>query len=378
MPSQILMPALSPTMEDGTLARWLVKAGDRIAPGDVIAEIETDKATLEFEADRAGTLGRIIVAEGATGVAVGTPIAELEGLPEAPSRRDATLAPASPRARHLAHERGVDLETLTGSGPGGRIVARDIEAAPMRSTERPQTSARSEPPQSAQARKIPLDSMRQIIATRLSEAHRTVPQYTLRRSIRADSLLAIREEMNTTPGRRGPRLTLNDFVLKACATALQQVPAANVIWGGDHLLHLAVSDLAVAIATPKGLMAPVIRHVEDKTLSAISSEMAELSRRARSSRITADELHGASLAVSNLGMHGVESFDAIVTPPHSAILAVGSATRKPVVDAAGGITASTAIQLSLSLDHRVTDGAQGAELLSAIAVNLEHPLSMLT
>ena len=375
MPYQILMPALSPTMEDGTLARWCVGEGDRIAPGDVIAEIETDKATLEFEADRAGTLRRILVAEGSAGVAVNTPIAELH--PDV-ARRDPVRArvAVSPRARSVAKERGIDLGAVTGSGPGGRIIARDLEARGV--VGAPRDEAAAQRLWKRQASDVPIDQKRKAFVALMAQANQEVPQFCLRREVLADRLLATRDAFNKDTGPEGPRLSITDFILRACALALQQVPEANAIWQGDRILRLSGSDLSIAIATEGGLVAPMIRDAETRSLQALSRELTALKTRARAGRLSLADLAGGSLAISNLGMHGVESFDAIVTPPHSAILAVGSVLRKPVVDDQNRIVPASTIQLSLSLDHRVTDGALGAALLSEISAGLEDPQRLLS
>ncbi|KID12536.1 branched-chain alpha-keto acid dehydrogenase subunit E2 [Rhodobacteraceae bacterium PD-2] len=437
MPIQILMPALSPTMEDGTLARWLVKEGDSVSSGDVIAEIETDKATMEFEAADDGVLGRILVTEGTAGVTVNTPIAVLlaegesagdldsaaaapvapaasadatpsatgattaaevapqgageKAAPPAPQGKDGARVFASPLARRIAADRGIDLSALTGSGPRGRVVRADVEAAearpsPARTTPTTQTPGPSRPAATGDVarlyadrphREIALDGMRRTIADRLSEAKQTIPHFYLRRDIRLDALLDLRAQMNAGLAARGVKLSVNDFIIKACAHALQQVPAANAVWAGDRILQLEPSDVAVAVAVEGGLFAPVLRDAQAKSLSALSAEMKDLAARARDRKLTPQEYQGGSFAISNLGMFGIDSFDAVINPPHGAILAVGTGVKRPVVTADGTLGVATLMTATLSVDHRVIDGALGAELLAAIVEALENPLVML-
>ncbi|SNR60735.1 pyruvate dehydrogenase complex dihydrolipoamide acetyltransferase [Puniceibacterium sediminis] len=426
MPVEILMPTLSPTMEEGTLAKWLVKEGDRVTSGDVIAEIETDKATMEFEAVDEGILGALLVSEGTSGIKVNTPIATLlqEGesaaqppvakkpVPEAPPAaavaQAQTEAPvpraegerilASPLARRIAAKRGIDLGQITGSGPSGRIVRADVTGA--EATERPNTTTPEEearvampmpPPAPTGASfdsvarlyvdraytEVTLDGMRKVIAARLTEAKQTIPHFYLRRSIRLDALLDLRKEINTQLAARGIKLSVNDFIIKACALALQQAPAANAVWAGDRILQLEPSDVAVAVAVRGGLFTPVLRDANTKSLSTLSAEMKDLASRARDRKLAPHEYQGGSFAISNLGMYGIESFDAVINPPHGAILAVGAGIRKPVVSVAGEIEVATVMSVTLSVDHRVIDGALGAQLLKAIVRNLEHPVTML-
>jgi pyruvate dehydrogenase E2 component (dihydrolipoamide acetyltransferase) len=450
MPTQILMPALSPTMEEGTLAKWLVKEGDTVSSGDLLAEIETDKATMEFEAVDDGVIGRLLVAAGTEAVKVNTPIAVLlaEGesaadaaAPEAPKATDAgaaaapegsskaaaasspetapaggygrgetaaTPAPApregerifaSPLARRIAKEKGLDLAALKGSGPKGRIVKADVEkaeAAPASSPAKP-APAKEAPaaPVAAPAAtgptatqviamyegraytEVKLDGMRKTIAARLTEAKQTIPHFYLRRDIRLDALLAFRADLNAKLEKRGVKLSVNDFIIKACAIALQQVPKANAVWAGDRVLELKPSDVAVAVAIDGGLFTPVLKDAEAKSLSALSAEMKDLAARARTRKLAPHEYQGGSFAISNLGMFGIDNFDAVINPPHGAILAVGAGVKKPVVGASGEIEVATIMSVTLSVDHRVIDGALGAELLQAIVDNLENPVAML-
>ncbi len=433
MPTEILMPALSPTMEEGKLAKWLVKEGDSVSAGDLLAEIETDKAVMEFEAVEDGVIGRLLVPEGAEGVAVNTPIAVLleegesledyapdgdapepapasDSAPPAPSPAPASAptAPkaatdtrifASPLARRIAAEKGLDLARITGSGPHGRIVKADVEAASATtSAAAPAPAAQSAPgsaPASAPApapveagaiaslyegreyEEIELDGMRKTIAARLSEAKQTIPHFYLRREIRLDALLKMRAEINAGLAARGVKLSVNDFLIKASALALQQVPAANAIWAGDRILRLRPSDVAVAVAVEGGLFTPVLQDAEKKSLSALSAEMKDLADRARARRLAPHEYQGGAFAISNLGMYGIDDFDAVINPPHGSILAVGAGVRKPVVDESGEIGVATVMRVTLSCDHRVIDGAVGAEFLAAIRDNLENPLAML-
>ncbi|MBT55853.1 MAG: pyruvate dehydrogenase complex dihydrolipoamide acetyltransferase [Mameliella sp.] len=425
MPIEILMPALSPTMEDGTLAKWLVKEGDTVSSGDVIAEIETDKATMEFEAVDEGTIGRILVAEGTTNVKVNDPIAVLledgestddisdgpvatapqaqatvaaeaaptsggsdKAAPTAP-RNDTDRVFASPLARRLADQKGLDLSQITGSGPRGRIVKADVEAAtsepvaaapaPVERTPQPAVSsdAISKIYADRPHKELALDGMRRTVAARLTEAKQTIPHFYLRREIRLDALMNFRKQINDQLAPRGIKLSINDFIIKASADALQRVPAANAVWAGDRILQLTPSDVAVAVAVEGGLFTPVLRDAHQKTLSALSSEMKDLAARARDRKLAPHEYQGGSFAISNLGMFGIENFDAVINPPHGAILAVGAGIRKPVVDDNGEIGIATVMSVTLSVDHRVIDGALGAELLNAVVEGLQNPLALL-
>ena len=434
MPVEILMPALSPTMEEGTLAKWLVKEGDTITSGMVIAEIETDKATMEFEAVDEGVMGKILIAEGSEGVKVNTPIAVLLeegesasdiGTPkaapakaeaakpeaEAPKAEAPKAAPAaapagdgqrvfaSPLARRIAKDKGLDLSAIAGSGPHGRIVKADVEgatAAPKASapaaaapTPAAAAPAKAAMPTGADANtvmkmfegrafeEVKLDGMRKTVAARLTEAKQTIPHFYLRRSVELDALMAFREQLNGQLASRGVKLSVNDFIIKASAMALQKVPDANAVWAGDRILRLKPSDVAVAVAVDGGLFTPVIKDAHLKSLSALSAEMKDLAGRARNRKLAPHEYVGGSFAISNLGMFGIENFDAVINPPHGSILAVGAGIKKPVVKADGSIGVANVMSMTLSVDHRVIDGALGAEFLSAIIENLENPLAML-
>ena len=433
MATEVLMPALSPTMEEGTLAKWLVKEGDEVKSGDILAEIETDKATMEFEAVDEGTVGKILIAEGTSGVKVNTPIAVLveegesaDAAPAAkpaakteaaaPARADAapaaaasaaTPAPAAPKsggkrviasplARRLAKEQGIDIATLTGTGPHGRIVKADVEAAAKGGAAKPAAAPTATPAPAAGAmptgpsastvarmyegreyEEVALDGMRKTIAARLTEAKQTIPHFYLRRDVQLDNLMRFRSQLNAQLEARGVKLSVNDFIIKACALALQDVPDANAVWAGDRILKLKPSDVAVAVAIEGGLFTPVLKDAEKKTLSALSAEMKDLAARARNRKLAPHEYQGGSFAISNLGMFGIDNFDAVINPPHGAILAVGAGVKKPVVKADGEIGVATVMSMTLSVDHRVIDGALGAEVLKAIVDYLENPMSML-
>ena len=454
MATEILMPALSPTMEEGKLAKWLVKEGQKVRSGDIIAEIETDKATMEVEAVDEGTVGSILIAEGTDKVKVNTPIAVLleEGEsaaptaqapaaaapppaaaapapgPTAPAAAQPQAAPAvapapapaaakpaanghagerifaSPLARRLASEAKVDLARVAGTGPHGRIVQRDIEAAIKSGTAKAgapaqgtaMTTAAAAAPAPAMAAPmadskvlalyeagsyevLPHDGMRRIIAERLTQSKQTVPHFYLNLDCRLDQLLAARTRINAAAPKEGPRaykLSVNDFVIKALALALQHVPAANATWTAAGMLRHRHSDVGVAVAVEGGLFTPVIRHAELKTLGEISNEMKDLAERARKRRLAPHEYQGGTTSISNLGMYGISSFDAVINPPHATILAVGAGEKRPVVNG-DRIEVATVMTCTLSCDHRVVDGAIGAELLNAFRALIEDPVRML-
>ena len=454
MPIDILMPALSPTMEKGNLAKWLKKEGDKVAPGDVIAEIETDKATMEVEAIDEGVLARIVVPEGSADVPVNQLIAVLAtegedakaiaaGGAAAPAKAEAakaeapkaaeaapaaapapapvTPAPvpavatpsasgsrvfASPLARRLAKEKGVDLGAVKGSGPHGRVIAADVASATLGAAKPAAAAAAPAPaPVAAPAaaapvsnsalleqvkayyepgsyEEVPLDGMRRVIAQRMTEARQTVPTFYLTVDCDMDALLKLREELNKAApekdGKPAYKLSVNDFVIKAYALAFQQVPDANQVWGGDRYLKLKHSDIGVAVAIDggKGLLTPIIRKAETKTLSAISNETRDFAARARNKKLMPHEYQGGSSAISNLGMFGIKDFTAIINPPHATILAVGTSEQRAVVRK-GELAIATQMTVTISCDHRVMDGAMGAQLIGAFKQIIEKPMSML-
>ncbi|MCH1413247.1 MAG: pyruvate dehydrogenase complex dihydrolipoamide acetyltransferase [Rhodobacteraceae bacterium] len=428
MSVNILMPALSPTMEEGTLAKWLVKEGDRIQSGDLIAEIETDKATMEFEAVDEGIIGKLLVTEGSEGVKVNSPIAiilddgedlevqETKDITSQVKPKEQTVisaAPletknpltgvaqtsslrifATPLARRLAKENGVDLGSINGSGPHGRIVKNDVLninafspianqetlADPVLRTNTVQASGSSVENLYAdrEFKEIPLNSMRKTVATRLTEAKQNIPHFYLRKEIKIDELLQVRSRLNAHLAERNNKLSINDFIIKSCALALQSVPMANAVWAEDKILQLKPSDIAVAVSVEDGLFTPIIRDADEKSLSNLSKEMKELAEKARSKKLMPSEYQGGSFSISNLGMFGVDDFDAVINPPHGAILAVGRGLKKPIVNDDDTISVANVMSLTLSVDHRVIDGALGADLLQNIAKYLEDPVLMLT
>jgi pyruvate dehydrogenase E2 component (dihydrolipoamide acetyltransferase) len=424
MPTEILMPALSPTMEEGTLAKWLVKEGDSVVSGDLIAEIETDKATMEFEVVDEGVIGKILVPEGTENVKVNSPIAVL--LEDGEELSNASVSPqpiantsqenatpevaavaekpvynstpaasgarvfASPLARRVAAEKGLDLSQVLGSGPHGRIVKADVIAARPVVPAVPSVSANQAITapnamtsdavvklyQDRETVEVSLDGMRKIIAARLTEAKQTIPHFYLRRDIKIDALMAFRAQANGQLEVRGIKLSVNDFIIKACAMALQSTPAANAVWAGDRLLQLSASDIAVAVAIEGGLVTPVLKDADQKSLSALSAEMKDLAVRAKGKKLAPNEYQGGSFSISNLGMFDIDNFDAVINPPQSAILAVGAGKKKPVVGPEGNLTVATIMSVTMSVDHRAVDGALGAQLLDAIVKNLENPISL--
>ncbi|MCH8466519.1 MAG: pyruvate dehydrogenase complex dihydrolipoamide acetyltransferase [Roseinatronobacter sp.] len=434
MPTEILMPALSPTMEEGTLAKWLVKEGDTVASGDILAEIETDKATMEFEAVDDGVIGKLLIAAGTDGVKVNTPIAVLladgesasdigaaataapeaakadTGAKAAPAGGSAAPVPpaptrggtrvfASPLARRIAAEKGLDLTQGAGSGPHGRIVKADVAdatvapqaaaaapaAAPAMAAAPAKATLASGPTADQVARmydgrdyeEVALDGMRKTVAARLTEAKQTIPHFYLRREVQLDALMAFRADLNRQLEGRGVKLSVNDFIIKACAIALQAVPGCNAVWAGDRMLRLKPSDVAVAVAVEGGLFTPVLKDAHLKSLSALSAEMKDLATRARNKKLAPHEYVGGAMAISNLGMFGIENFDAVINPPHGSILAVGAGIKKPVVGKDGALAVATVMSMTLSVDHRVIDGALGAEFLKEVVTSLENPVTML-
>ena len=447
MPISILMPALSPTMEKGNLAKWLKKEGETVKPGDVIAEIETDKATMEVEAVDEGVLAKIVVPEGTADVPVNQLIAVLAGEGEdvkataaqagkgatpakpAPASQPGGAAPAaaptpaakapqqtapaapqptakpapapgnghgrifsSPLARRLAKDAGIELARIPGSGPHGRIIARDVEAARSGGVLKAPGAAAPLPIQAPSDDKIralfpagsyevvPHDNMRKIIARRLTESKSTIPHFYLTIDCTIDKLLAAREEINAAApkdkdGKPAYKLSVNDFVIKAMALALQKVPEANVTWTEGAMLKHKHSDVGVAVAIPGGLITPVVRSAELKSLSAISSEMKDLAARARARKLKPEEYQGGSTAISNLGMYGIKDFAAVINPPHATILAVGTGEERAVVRK-GVIAVANQMTVTLSTDHRAVDGALGAQFMAAFKALIENPVMM--
>jgi len=430
MPTNILMPALSPTMEKGNLARWLKKEGDKIKSGDIIAEIETDKATMEYEAVDEGTLAKIVVPEGTQDVAVNAVIAVLAAEGEdvkaaasgvksapqtAPKPQAAAPKPAmppaspqpaqqaaasganrifsSPLARRLAKDANVDLNRVQGTGPHGRVIARDIDAAKSgKGLRAPSAASAPMPmaatPSDAQIRAlyedgsydfVPHDSMRKIIAQRLTLSKQTIPHFYLTLDCDIGKLLAAREEINAAApvkdGKPAYKISVNDFVIKALALALQRVPDANVTWTEAGMLHHKHSDVGVAVAIPGGLITPVVRQAEAKSLSTISNEMKDYAARARTRHLKPQEYQGGSTAISNLGMYGIKDFAAVINPPHATILAVGAGEERAVVRNSA-LAVATIMTVTLSTDHRSVDGALGAEMLGAFKKLIENPVMM--
>ena len=419
MPINIQMPALSPTMEEGTLAKWLVKEGDTVESGDVMAEIETDKATMEFEAVDEGIIGKILVPEGSSGVKVNEIIAILlddgedvsnievqepenkQGIIETintvenkPSIKlensnkslNKERVFATPLARRIAKSNNLELTNIKGTGPYGRIVKADVESNNISYLEKPATLSMTSSTttetikdiyKDRHFKEIALDGMRTVIANRLTEAKQTIPHFYLRRSVSLDKLLMIRAEMNDGLADKGIKISVNDFIIKASSLALQDIPKANVVWAHDRILQMKSSDVAVAVSVEGGLYTPVLFDSENKSISSLSSEIKVLASKARDKKLSPREYQGGSFAISNLGMMGVENFDAVINPPHGSILAVGAGTKKPIVMEDGNISVATIMSMTLSVDHRAIDGALGAEFLARIAYYLENPVNML-
>ncbi len=397
MPIEILMPAVAPSMTEGNIVRWAKKEGETVKPGEVLLELETDKAVVEVEAQHAGVLGRILVPEGTNGVKVDTPIALLAvngedprslaagtraAAPPAPAAAAApaaapaavpTPAPpggrifASPLARRIAKELDVDLARIRGSGPNGRVLKADVLAA-ARAGAAPAAAL------AAAFEDIPHTNTRRIIAQRLAEAKRSVPHFYLSIDCEVDALLSARRQANEFI--EGAKLSVNDFVIKAVALALRKVPAANAAWTDTAIRRYRDVDISVAVATPKGLVTPVVRVADQKSVGRISAEMKELSARAQQGRVRPDEYQGGGFTISNLGMYGIREFAAIINPPQACILAVGAAEQRPVVRA-GALAVATLMTCTLSVDHRAVDGALGAEFLAAFKKLIESPVALL-
>src|SRR6516225_2024000 len=431
----VLMPQLGETVAEGKITQWFKSAGDAIKPGDNLFEIETDKVSMEVPSTTAGVLAEIrvpagevapvgavvaVIADGAAASAA--PAAETPSKPApssaAPAARPAPVAApikldpffevrtpqrnygparlaggrsATPLARRLAAEGGIDLAAVSASGPHGRIVARDVEAAARAAPKAAPGVALATGPSAEEVKalyrdvpfqEVPLDGMRRIIATRLVQAKQTIPHFYLTADVEIGRLITLREEANAAAPKDGDgkvafKLSLNDLIIKAWAAALQRVPAANAVWAQDRILRFQHCDIGVAVAIEGGLIAPVIRRAEMKALSVISNEMKELAARARARKLTPDEYQGGSSAISNLGMYGVREFSAVINPPQATMLAVGAARRQAVETEDGGVAFASVLAVTLSCDHRVVDGALGAELLAAFKSFIERPVTML-
>lgn len=442
MPINILMPALSPTMEEGNLAKWLVKEGDSVTSGDVLAEIETDKATMEVEAVDEGTVGKIVVPDGTAGVKVNELIAVLledgedasaidtsaaasappqaasapadapAATPDvAPTAPSAPAGPApvaasgdrviaSPLARRIAKQNGIDLSSVTGTGPRGRVVKADVEATIAGGTSKAASSPSAAAPSQATAAPakgmsddavlklfeegsyelVPHDGMRRTIAARLTESKQTIPHFYVSVDCQLDALLKLRSELNKSAPVKDEKpaykLSVNDMVIKALALGLRDVPDANVSWTANDMVKHKHADVGVAVSIPGGLITPIVRRAEEKPLSIISNEMKDLGKRAKDRKLQPLEYQGGTTAVSNMGMMGVSNFSAVVNPPHATILAVGAGEQRPVVKD-GALAIATVMTVTLSTDHRCVDGALGAELLAAFKSYIENPMSML-
>lgn len=443
MAIELKMPALSPTMEEGTIAKWLVKEGDTVSSGDILAEIETDKATMEFEAVDEGTIVKIEVPEGTEGVKVGTVIATLAGededpedakaaaeskpaesekkepasakaeasgdgekpsdeRPEAPASAGAQEKPkapaapkvdgdrviASPLARRIAEQKGIDLASIQGSGPNGRIVKADVEsapaaAAPAQAPAKGAQPAKAAAPAAAQQGELgapyeaqKLNNVRKVIARRLTEAKQTIPHIYLTVDVRLDALLKLRGELNASLEADGVKLSVNDLLIKALARALQRVPQCNVSFQGDELHQYTRQDISVAVAAPSGLITPIVVDAGRKGLAQISTEMKELAGKARDGKLQPHEYQGGTASISNLGMFGTKQFDAVINPPQAMILAVGAGEKRPhVIDGALGV--ATMMTATGSFDHRAIDGVDGAKLMDAFRNLVENPMGLL-
>jgi len=441
MPIELKMPALSPTMEEGTLAKWLVKEGDKVASGDILAEIETDKATMEFEAVDEGTVAKILVPEGSEGVKVGAPIAILAGEDEdaskaaaaAPKADTAAAAPpkpapepkadatpkspppqapvetppsppqaaaapraegdrvkASPLARKLAKAQGIDLSNIQGTGPGGRIVRADIDAAAGKApSTAPSTASAAPAPalsthlvmpgpmeQAIPHEEVKLSNIRKTIARRLTEAKQQVPHIYLTVDIQLDALLKLRGELNKGLEGRGVKLSVNDLLIKALAQSLIEVPECNVAFAGDHMFKYSRADISVAVSIPAGLITPIIHGADAKSVSAISTEMKQLAGLAKDGKLQPEQYQGGTASISNMGMMGIKQFEAVINPPQGMIMAIGAGEKRPYV-VNDSLQIATVMSATGSFDHRAIDGADGARLMQAFKRLVENPLGML-
>jgi len=447
MPIELKMPALSPTMEEGTLAKWLVKEGDSVASGDILAEIETDKATMEFEAVDEGTIAKILVPEGSEGVKVGAPIAILAGegedaskipsprrgegqgegapkpdeptsgrtpssqpsppggegakappapapvetpaAPSTPARAEGKRVKASPLARRLAQAQNIDLASLQGSGPSGRIVRADIDAAAGKAPVTAPTAQPATAPalgthlvmpgpmeQAIPHEEVKLSNIRKTIARRLTEAKQQVPHIYLTVDIQLDALLKLRVELNAGLESRGVKLSVNDLLIKALAQSLIEVPECNVAFAGDHMLRYSRADISVAVSIPAGLITPIIANADAKSVSAISVEMKELATLARDGKLQPQQYQGGTASLSNMGMFGIKQFEAVINPPQGMIMAIGAGEKRPYV-INDSLQIATVMSATGSFDHRAIDGADGARLMQAFKRLVEKPLGML-
>jgi pyruvate dehydrogenase E2 component (dihydrolipoamide acetyltransferase) len=422
MATNILMPALSPTMTEGTLARWLKAEGDTVKAGDIIAEIETDKATMEVEAVEEGVLGRILVPAGTEGVKVNAPIAVLvaagEAVPAAAAAPAANPAPApeaaapasatpaaapapaprpaedarviaSPLARRMAQQAGLDLARITGTGPNGRVVKADVEAAlaggAPRAAEAPKPAAPAAAPAPKPApvlgahRVVPHSNMRKVIARRLSESKQTIPHFYVSMDIRLDALLKLRADINARSAKDGPdayKVSVNDLLIKAAARTLRKHPTVNASWTDEGTALYDDVDISVAVSIPDGLITPIIRAADKKGVVAISHEMKDLAARARAGKLKPEEYQGGGFSISNMGMYGVTNFSAIINPPQAGILAISAGEQRPVVTD-GALAVATVMTCTLSVDHRIVDGALAAEWIASFKGFVEDPLSLL-
>ena len=436
MPTELKMPALSPTMEEGTLAKWLVKEGDTVKSGDILAEIETDKATMEFEAVDEGTIAKILVPEGSDGVKVGTPIAVLAGEGEdvsvaakapapkaeaapapapkaaeapapgpapppqapvetpaapaapaaAPERAEGERIKASPLARRLAEAQGIDLASLKGSGPGGRIVRADLGTAAGGAAAAPRAAGLVAGLQPVEAELaytdgiphevVKLSNMRKTIARRLTESKQQVPHIYLTVDINLDALLKLRSELNAGLAGRNIKLSVNDLMIKALAAALIEVPECNVSFAGDTLIKYSRADISVAVSIPGGLISPIIVDANGKSISAIATEVHDLAARAKEGKLQPNEYQGGTASLSNMGMYGIKNFEAVINPPQGMILAIGAGEKRPYV-INDSLQIATVMSATGSFDHRAIDGADGARLMQAFKRLVEAPLGML-
>ncbi|EHH68320.1 pyruvate dehydrogenase complex dihydrolipoamide acetyltransferase [Gluconobacter morbifer] len=411
MATDILMPALSPTMTEGKLARWLKAEGDRVTAGDVIAEIETDKATMEVEAVDEGVLGRILIQEGVENIPVNTPIAILveegEAVPDAPAQPGSVAKPkatetvsfdapasagpkttksadarntgdrifVSPLAKRMARDRGIALVSLTGTGPNGRILKRDVEKGPEQTESRTGSMPALSQAAEEKVRRVPNSTMRKVIARRLTESKTQVPHFYVSVDIELDALLALRSKLNATAVEGSFKLSVNDMMIKAVALALRKVPGLNVQFTDTETLHFENVDISMAVSIPDGLITPIIRDADRKSLKEISATAKDLAKRARAGKLKPEEFQGGTFSISNMGMFGVRDFAAIINPPQAGILAIASGEKRAVVKD-GQLAIATVMTATLSVDHRAVDGALGAQWLNALRDIIQNPYTL--